>query len=154
MPQTQRRSWNHIIFNIILVTFTCANTSLLTPTTVTGAKRSSASVCVWLHDRTKMAKTTITKLATGIYKRISCYYYIYARSHTLQCLATWPKTANLSQMSGAVGSVHLMSPRVWSLAHRRISVTELSKSLDLKSGTVYRPHCGSHTSQSSSSRDC
>ena len=41
---------------------------LLTPTRIAGIRRSSASVCVsvCLHDRTKTAETTITKLATGI----------------------------------------------------------------------------------------
>ena len=44
----------------------------LTPTRVTGVKRSSVSVCVCvclfvcLHDRTKTAETTITTHATGI----------------------------------------------------------------------------------------
>jgi len=38
----------------------------------------------------------------------------------------------------------LHSP-VWSLALRRVSVTELSKSLYLKAGIVCRPHWGSPT---------
>ena len=51
------------------------------------------------------------------------------------------------QLVSDVGRRRLRSSDVstcmWSLVLRRVSVTELSKSLDLKSGTVYRPHCGS-----------
>ena len=41
---------------------------LLTPTTVAGVKRSSASVCLSVcpHDKTTTAEIAITKLATGI----------------------------------------------------------------------------------------
>jgi len=44
--------------------------SLLTPTTIAGVKRLATSVClcvsVCLHNKTKMAETTITKFATRI----------------------------------------------------------------------------------------
>ena len=93
-----------------------------------------------------------------LWSDVSSSSWLCSSSYTSRCmvqrLATCPTTDNLCRMSAAVGSVRLMSPRVWFLALRRVSETELSKSLDLKSGTVYRPHCGSQASQSSSSRDC
>jgi len=82
------------------------------------------------------------------------WFCSYTSRWMVQHLATCLMTASLSQMSAAVGFVHLMFQPVWSRALTQALVTGPSKSLDLDSGTACRLHCVSPTRESASSRNC